>query len=77
METIGAFEAKTNLSALLRRAEHGERFTITRHGVPVAVLAPAVEPKNVKEAIKAIREARKGVRLDGLSIRDMIEEGRK
>ena len=29
------------------------------------------------EAVAAIRELRKGMRLDGLSIRDMIDEGRR
>ncbi len=36
MDTVGAFEAKTHLSDLLDRVERGERFTITRHGKPVA-----------------------------------------
>lgn len=27
--TVGAFEAKAQLSRLLRAVEHGERFTIT------------------------------------------------
>ena len=34
METIGAFEAKTHLSALLERVSKGEKITITRHGAP-------------------------------------------
>lgn len=40
MEKIGAFEAKTRLSVLLKRAEAGESFVITRHGQPVARLVP-------------------------------------
>ncbi|MBF0419399.1 MAG: type II toxin-antitoxin system prevent-host-death family antitoxin, partial [Magnetococcales bacterium] len=40
METIGAFAAKTHLSALLDRVVQGEQITITRHGVPVAVMLP-------------------------------------
>jgi prevent-host-death family protein len=38
--TVGAFEAKTHLSALLERAEKGESITITKHGRPVARLVP-------------------------------------
>jgi prevent-host-death family protein len=30
MESVGAFEAKAHLSALLERVAKGERFTITR-----------------------------------------------
>ena len=33
---IGAFEAKTKLSEILRRVEAGERFTITVRGRAVA-----------------------------------------
>jgi prevent-host-death family protein len=40
METIGAYEAKTHLPKLLERVAEGERITITKHGVPVAVLEP-------------------------------------
>ena len=53
METVGAFAAKTHLSDLLERVERGERFTITRHGKPVAQLTPVDQrdPEAVKEAI--------------------------
>lgn len=79
MQTVGAYEAKTHLPALLDRVSQGEQITITRHGVPVAILVPASEPQkmDVHQAIEAMRELRKGCRLDGLSIREMIEEGRR
>ena len=38
--SIGAFEAKAQLSRLLRAVEQGERFTITLRGKPVADLVP-------------------------------------
>jgi prevent-host-death family protein len=38
--TIGAFEAKTKFSEILRKVEQGERFTITVRGRVVAELAP-------------------------------------
>ena len=38
--SVGAFEAKTHLSALLERVERGEEIVITRHGRPVARLLP-------------------------------------
>lgn len=40
-DSIGAFAAKTHLSALLERVEKGESITITKHGRPVARLVPA------------------------------------
>ena len=39
--TVGAYEAKTRLAALLDRVENGETLTITRNGRPVARLVPA------------------------------------
>ena len=41
---VGAFEAKNTLGALLDRVERGEEIVITRHGKPVARLAPCVTP---------------------------------
>ena len=40
MPEVGAYEAKTHLSELLERVSEGERIVITKHGTPVAVLAP-------------------------------------
>ena len=40
MNTVGSYEAKTHLPSLLDRVAGGERITITKHGVPVAVLVP-------------------------------------
>ena len=78
METVGAYEAKTHLPKLLERVIKGERITITKHGVPVAVLQPPLplrktEPRRV---IVELRKFREKHTLKELSIRDMIEEGR-
>jgi len=79
MRSVGAYAAKTHLSSLLARVARGERITITRHGMPVAVLAPpeAESSRSVEEVIEEIREFRKGNKLRGLSIRKMVEEGRR
>lgn len=78
MKTVGAYEAKTHLPRLLERVAKGERITITRHGVPVAMLQPADPAKgiSVHEVIEQLRQFRRGHRLEELSVRDMIEEGR-
>lgn len=49
--TVGAFEAKTKLSELLDKAEHGERVIITKRGKPVAMIGPLPEPEAPEEAI--------------------------
>ena len=41
MIKVGAFEAKTQFSALLDRVEAGEEVVITKHGRPVARLTKA------------------------------------
>lgn len=77
METVGAFEAKTHLSKLLDRVAQGERILIERHGKPVAILQPVDPSKRpIAETIDEIRRFREDHRLDGLTIREMIEEGR-
>ena len=78
MESIGAYEAKTNLAKLLERVSKGERFTITKHGVPVAVLQPPVSARQVRprKVIEEIRIFREKHLLGSNTIRDMIEEGR-
>jgi prevent-host-death family protein len=40
MRTVGIFEAKTHLSALLRAVARGERIRISARGKPIAELVP-------------------------------------
>jgi prevent-host-death family protein len=79
MKTVGAYEAKTHLSRLLDEVAKGETILITRHGVPVAQLGPApgIDRKRVAEAIAALKELSKENTLGGISIRELIEEGRR
>jgi prevent-host-death family protein len=41
---IGAFQAKTELSRLLRQTRAGKRFIITQRGKPIAELIPFQQP---------------------------------
>ena len=79
MGTVGAYEAKTHLPKLLERVIKGERITITKHGVPVAVLQPPLPLRKTEpgKVIAELREFREKHILKGLSIRDMIDEGRR
>lgn len=52
MSQIGAFEAKNKLGALLDRVERGEEIVVTRHGKPVARLAPCAA-KADQESVRA------------------------
>jgi prevent-host-death family protein len=78
MKQVGVYEAKTHLPKLLDEVERGETVVITRHGRPVAKLVPVSgRQRSVQEAIEAMREFRRGRTLDGIKIKDLIEEGRK
>jgi prevent-host-death family protein len=80
MSTIGAYEAKTRFSQLLERVAAGEEITITKHGRPVARLIPAALASSIESrraAIQRMRELASHHRLDGLSVRELIAEGRK
>ena len=79
MHTVGAFEAKTHLSKLLDRVAKGERIAIERHGVPIAVLQPAESRKqmSVSEAIEALKSFSAEHTLGDVTIRELIEEGRR
>jgi prevent-host-death family protein len=78
MKQVGVYEAKTQLPRLLDEVEQGETITITRYGRPIARIVPLRgRRRTVAEAIEAMREFRKGNRLDGLTIRELIEEGRR
>jgi prevent-host-death family protein len=79
MREIGAFEAKNKLGTLLDWVENGEEVLITRRGKAVARLVPA-EPSfdraKARRAADGLIEARRGVTLDGLKIKDLVNEGR-
>ena len=78
MERTGAADARRHLPRLLDRVTRGESLTITRHGSPVARLAPVTGDRDhAKEASARILERRmhlkraplageftKGVRID-------------
>jgi len=79
MEKVGVYEAKTHLPKLLEHVAKGHRITITKHGVPVAVLGPYDPEKSVEveAVIQQLKEFRENNTLSELTIREMIEEGRR
>ena len=74
-------EARRDLSKLLAAVAEGERITITRRGVPVAELVPlrrsAPTPEEIAAAIDEFRELRRSVTLGNITIRELIDEGRR
>jgi len=79
MRAVGVYEAKTKLPRLLNRVARGESITITRHGIPVAMLVPpeAVRGRPVREVVAELVTFARGRRLGGVSLRRMIASGRR
>ena len=77
--SVGAFEAKTHLAALLDAVSAGERITITRHGKPVARLVPASDspPADIGRTINALKQLSQGQRLAGVSVQALRDAGRR
>jgi len=77
---IGAFDAKTRLSELLRKVDQGERFTITLRGRAVAQLIPAKAERDearVSEAVKNLLNFPRVEGIPGETVLEWIREGRK
>ena len=79
MDAVGLFDGKTHLSALLERVAQGRGITITKHGTPIAMLIPARNRrrKDPRKVAKRIRALRRAVKLKGLTVRQLIEEGQR
>lgn len=84
MKTVAVFEAKNRLSELLAAVAHGEEFTITRHGAPVARLvalgagaqpSPIEQRQRVSGAMQRLRALGRGSEL-GCTVQQAIEAGR-
>ena len=84
MIAFGTYHAKTHFTDLLARVESGEEITITRHGRPVARIVPIADAARRTESDDIVGEFRK-IRqavakrggMKGVSIRDLVREGRR
>lgn len=79
MKNIDIQEAGRRFYELLDDVAKGKRIAITRHNVPVALLIPAQTSLKMSpvSAAAELRKFRKKHPLHGLSLRDMITEGRR
>ena len=79
VKDVGAFEAKTHFSEILRQVESGTMYTITRKGKPVARLAPLEEPADhdAMTALRLIRENRARYSITRAETRAWRREGQR
>jgi prevent-host-death family protein len=77
---ISYYEARTRFSELLDQVARGKTILITRHGRPAALLTPPPDEaqQDVKQVIAKMKALRRGNTLGtGVSIRELIDEGRR
>lgn len=82
MKAIGIFEAKSTLSHLVEQVEAGAEILLTRHGKPVARLAPLTQDRTIgSEAwaaeLRMYRQGRDRGAKRGAALADLIREGRR
>jgi prevent-host-death family protein len=78
VRSIGADHARTQFYRLLDEVASGDPIVITKRGTPVARLVPVDDrASKADDLLDRIRTFRKGNTLGGLSIRELIDEGRK
>jgi len=70
---------RTDSPNFLNRVDRGAEFTITKHDRPVARLVPALPQTKDrrKKATAELRALRERYSLKGLSVRSLIDEGRR
>ena len=77
-KTVGAYQAKTTLPALLKFVARGHDVVITRHDRPVARLVPVGQPVARTELFRRVRALRGTLTpAKGESPRDLIIAGRR
>jgi prevent-host-death family protein len=76
---IGAFEAKAQLSRLLRAVENGEQFTITVRGKPIADLVPhrSQSAHSIKAAVHALQGFPRIQGVADADVANFVSEGRR
>jgi len=76
-KTVGSYEAKTHLPALLALVARGQEVVITKHAKPIARLVPMEKPSN-KDVVDRILAFRGRIKLaKGETARDLINAGRR
>ena len=79
LREISVSEPRDQFSRLIEWVRTGERFVITVRDPPVAELIPCgtFEVDKVRQAIDGLKSFQETYQWQGLSIRQMIEEGRR
>ncbi len=76
--TVGVYELKTHLSAVLDEVVAGRSVTVTRHGHPIVTLSPAKSSTAAQRqaSFAAMRDLARNRSL-GVPLEEAINEGRE
>ena len=74
MATINVKDARSQLKALLERAEAGEEITIARRGKAIAKLVP---PARRSTRLPSMVKFRASIRMKGRSLSATVRQNRK
>lgn len=79
MLSITDLDVRTRFDELLGRVANGESVVVTRDGRPFARITPAHDSDvdRRRQAIARLRSFSRGQTLDGVSVRSLIDEGRR
>jgi prevent-host-death family protein len=79
MKTIGAFDAKTHFSEILKEVENGGQIVITKHGRAVAKLIPMQTKctESILTAIQDLKDFSKNHTLGELFWKALRDEAKK
>jgi prevent-host-death family protein len=79
LKTVGTYEAKTKLPALLRRVAKGEEIIISRRGRAIAKLSPMTETVDRTKLVRQMRALRASLKPlpKGETAGDLINAGRR
>lgn len=80
MDNEFAVEGHATLAELVTKIQQGEKLRLTRGGQTIAVIHPRGrqhDPAEAKAAMERIVGRGQQMRLNGLSIRSLIDQGRK
>jgi prevent-host-death family protein len=77
MKHVGIFEGKTHFSRLVGEAERGETIVITKNGRPVAQLSAIAGSAEIQSPESAFEMLVSRNRTLGVSVRTLLDEGRR
>lgn len=86
IKEIESLEAPAAFASILRDVEEGDLYVVMREGRPIAEIRPVeYAPSDVgvrqrpgkEELLERFRRLREGNRLDGMTIKELRDEGRR